>query len=169
MKSRSVCPNCKAVLEFDRATIGNTVKCPICKYTGNVANFKELEPPTEVHPSTGKLYQPGKLEWLESDAQWLEKEKTVDLKRGMNTLGRKSPNSDANTQLPTADSFMSRNHANIEVIMKADGVFEHRLSDTGSKNGTFHNDERLEKGDVIILVPGDRIKLGHTVFKFISS
>jgi len=171
MKSRSSCPSCKAVLEFDRATVGNAVKCPNCKYTGNVTNFKELAMATEVPgiSPTAKLYQPGKLELLESDAQWLQKERTVDLKRGVNMLGRMSPNSEANTQLPVADSFMSKNHASIEVILKAEGTFEHCLSDTGSKNGTFHNGDLIEKGEVIKLMPGDLIKLGHTVFKFIST
>jgi len=154
-------------LEFDRAVI-SVVKCPKCGYTGNVADFKELELPTEVKPQTGKLYMPGKLELVESDAQWLQKERIVDLKRGINTLGRKSPESHATIQIPTTDEFMSRNHATIDVIMKADGVFEHRLSDNRSKNGTFHNGERLEKGDVIKLTQGDAIKLGHTVFKLVN-
>ena len=167
MKTRSICPKCKATLEFDRAVI-SVVKCPKCQYTGNVAEFKELEPPTEVKLQTGKLYMPGKLELIETDAQWLQKERTVDLKRGINTLGRMSPNSTATIQLPTNDEFMSKNHVTIDVIMKADGVFEHRLSDWKSKNGTFHNGDRLEKGDVIKLIQGDIIKLGHTFLKLIS-
>jgi len=168
MKSRSICPSCKAVLEFDRAVI-SVVKCPKCNYRGNVENFKEQAQGTELrgHSSTGKLYKPGKLELLESDAQWLQKEKTVDLKRDINTLGRMSPNSTATVQLPVADPFISRSHAIINVKMKADGVFEHRLSDNGSKNGTFHNSEHLEKDEIIILMPDDIIKLGHTSFKFI--
>jgi len=169
MKSISICPSCKAVLEFDRALI-RVVKCPKCNYRGNVENFKEKEPATEVpdDSSAGKLYKPGKLELLESDAEWLQEGKTVDLKPGVNTLGRMSSNSTANTQLPVADPFISRNHASVEVVMKTGGVFEHHLSDMeNSKNGAFHNGERLEKGDVIKLIPGDIIKLGHTSFKFI--
>ena len=166
MKSKSVCPSCNVVLEFDRAAI-SVVKCPKCNYRGNVANFREKEPGTEVIENL-KLYAPGKLELMESDVEWLQEEKIVELKQGINTLGRMSPNSSATIQLPTKDSFMGKNHARIEVKKKTDGVFDHRLSDNESKNGTFHNNERLETGDVIKLVPGDVIRMGHTVFKFVT-
>lgn len=165
MKTRSTCPKCPAVLEFDRALF-TTIKCPKCAYTGNVAEFKELEA-TEINPGAGKFYKPGKLELIKTDAQWLAKDKIVNLQRGENTLGRKSPNSSAKIQFPTDDRFMSKLHATIDVIMKPDGAFEHRLSDNGSKNGTFHNSDRLEKDDVIKLMPNDKIKLGHSLFKLI--
>jgi len=170
MKTKSICPKCKSVLEFDR-TAFSVVKCPKCNYTGKVADFKELEPETMPPPGPGagnKFYKPGMLELIESDAQWLQQERLVILKRGMNTIGRKSPNSTATIQLPATDEYMSKNHASIEVIMKADGAFEHRLSDWNSKNGTFHKGERLEKGDVIKLMQGDTIKLGHTSFKLVT-
>ena len=176
MKTQSICPKCKVVLEFDRA-VHSVVKCPKCSYEGNVANFKELEPPTEPPggASKDKLYKPGRLELLKTDARWLQAERIVSLKRGINTLGRRSPNSSGSIQLPTEDSFMSKNHATIEVVMKADGVFEHRLSDNGSKNGTFHSrnecfsrEDRLEKGETTLLLPGDSIRMGHTCFKLIA-
>ena len=174
MKTQSICPSCKAVLEFDRAVL-SVVKCPKCAYKGIVADFKEIKIQPESTNTEiigdffgNKLYKPGKLELLESDAEWLQKEKTVNLKRGINMLGRMSLNSTSKALLPITDSYMGKNHAIIDVIMKADGVFEHRLSDEGSKNGTFHNGDRLEEDDVIKLVPGDIIKLGHTLFKFIA-
>ena len=46
--------------------------------------------------------------------------------------------------------------------MKSDSTFEHRLSDNGSVNGTFHNGQRMEKGDVVVMVPGDVVRIGHT-------
>jgi len=162
-------------LEFDRAAF-SVVKCPICNYKGSVADFKEnkKQPETPVMEETvdnlsdNKLYKPGKLEFLESDVQWLQKEKTVDLQCGKNTIGRMVSGSTTTVQLPVADPFMGRTHAVIDVITKANGIFEHRLSDNGSKNGTFHNGERLEEGDVIKLMPNDTIKLGHTLFKWIA-
>ena len=165
MKTRSICPSCKGVLEFDRAKLSEVV-CPKCKYKGKAADFEEIGK-TEV-PDKNKLYKPGKLEFVKSDAQWLHKEKTVHLQRGVNTLGRQSSTSASSLQLPVADSYMSRNHATVEVIMKADAIFDHRLSDNGSANGTFHNGDRLEKGDIIKLTPGDTLRLGHTTFKFIT-
>jgi len=171
MKTKSICPSCKTILEFDRTKF-SVVKCPKCNYSGNVTDFKEKEEvelteKTEVRDKNN-LYKPGKLEFLESDTEWLQKEKTITLSRGINTIGRKSPNSTSSIQLPVADTYMSRNHAAIEVIMKADAVFEHRLSDNKSVNGTFHNGDRLDEGDIIKLMPGDTIRFGHTVLKFIA-
>jgi len=162
-----ICPKCNAHinLKFDRA-IPKKLKCPKCPYEGKFEESIGTEGPN--FPSADKLYKPGKLIMIESDAQWLQAEKIVDLKRGVNTLGRLSPNSTSNTQLPTNDTYMSRDHAAIDVIMKAGGIFEHSLSDMGSSNGTFHNGDRLEKGDVIKLQPGETIRLGHTTFKFIT-
>ena len=176
MKTHNICPACKAILAFDRAALC-MVKCPKCAYTGKVSDFKELtlasnakEPvlDTELNTLTYKLYKPGKLELMESDTQWLQKERIVNLLYGINTLGRQSPDSTATVQLPTTDTFIGRVHATIEIIMKADGVCEHLLSDNESKNGTFHNGERLEKDDIIKLLPNDIIKMGHTYFKLIS-
>ena len=168
MKSKSKCPSCSAVLAFDRAN-HSVVKCPKCNYKGKVADFPEIEETVVPGDLPGKIYKPGKLELIETDAEWLQKERTVNLHRGINTLGRMSPASTGNVQLPTNDSFMSKKHATVDVIMKqATGIFEHRLSDNGSMNGTFHNGDRLEKGDVIKLMPNDIIKMGHTFFKFIT-
>ena len=161
MKTQSICPSCKVVLEFDRAVL-STVKCPKCKYSGSVADFEESIP---TEPAFVRVNRPGKLELMESDVQWLRAEKTVSLKPGINTLGRMSSN---DMGLPVNDSYMSRNHAVIEVITKPGGEIEHRLSDSGSRNGTFYNGDRLEKGDIIRLMPGDVIKVGHTRLKFIT-
>jgi len=208
MKSRSTCPSCKAILEFDRAAV-SAVKCPKCAHQGEVADFPEI--PTrsvqcphcktslkiakdtknknfvcpkckrsitvedEAEMSTdgpdsltdkNKLYRPGKLEMLKDDGLWQSPERTVALARGVNTLGRKSAKSASSIQLSTADNYMSKNHAKIEVVMAADSSFAHQLSDAGSTNGTYHNDERLEKGQVNYLKLGDTVRMGHTVFRF---
>ena len=164
MKTKSICPSCNAVLEFDRAVF-SMVKCPKCQYNGYMEDFEESIP---TEPVLLPLYKPGKLELIESDSEWMHFEKTEDLNRGINTLGRMSSNATSNIQLPVNDSYMSRKHANIEVIMTPNGVFEHRLSDLGSQNGTCYNGVRLEKSDVIRLIPGDIIKIGHTTLKFIA-
>ena len=209
MKSRSTCPSCNAVLEFDRVTL-NMVKCPKCAHQGKVEDFKEIpmqsihclkcKTPLKVSKNIAsqyitcprckhtitvgnpvmktelpadeekkyKLYRPGRLELQQDDGDWLPEDKTVTLMRGMNTLGRKSPNSTSSIQLPTKDAYMSKNHAQIEVIMKPNAVFVHRLSDQGSTNNTFHNGDPLESGEVINLMHGDTIRLGHTTFMFIT-
>jgi len=164
MKTKSICPSCNVVLEFDRA-VHSVVKCPKCSHKGNVTEFEESIP---TEPSFFQVYKPGKLELVESDTLWLQDDKKVILKRGVNTLGRMSPNSTSNIQLPVNDSFMSRNHASIDVVMTTNGVFEHRLSDLGSQNGTYYNGIPLEKGDIIRLTLGDIIKVGHTHLRFVA-
>jgi hypothetical protein len=61
---------------------------------------------------------------------------------------------------------MAKNHACIELSVAEDGAFEYYLEDIGSSNGTFHNEKKVEKGDVLILRLGDRIRLGRTTFEF---
>ena len=161
------CPYCKITLQVTEEAANKDITCPKCKHT---IPYLVDENGTEVRtvPNSGKLYRPGKLELLKDDGNWLQSEKTVTLVRGVNTLGRKSPNSTSSIQLPTTDTYMSKNHAKIEVVMKPDAVFVHHLSDAGSKNGTYHNDDRLEEGELIILTPGDTVRMGHSTFKFIA-
>ena len=78
-----------------------------------------------------------------------------------------SPNSRSKIQLSTTDLYMSKNHIIIDVIMKSDSTFEHRLSDNGSVNGTFVNDCRIATDEIAILQSGDIIRIGHTSLKFI--
>jgi hypothetical protein len=56
---------------------------------------------------------------------------------------------------PGADAHVSWEHAAIE--LKSDGAY---VSDSGSTNGTFLNDQRVQSA--AFLRPGDRINLGHT-------
>ena len=151
-------------MTFDR-TKHSTVKCPTCNFTGNVADFKELdenktETPADKKSNQDKMYKPGKLLFLQSDVPWESTDKQITLQRGENILGRIS--------LPIKDKLMSRQHIVIDVVYKPDSVFAHHLKDNNSKNGTFHNGDRLEQEDVIILLPNDIVQMGHTTFKFVA-
>ncbi|MFC3454078.1 FHA domain-containing protein [Amycolatopsis speibonae] len=59
------------------------------------------------------------------------------------------------------DGAASRSHA--EITVGADG---HVLADLGSRNGTFHNGERV--GEPVPLSPGDLIRCGDTVLAVTS-
>jgi pSer/pThr/pTyr-binding forkhead associated (FHA) protein len=74
---------------------------------------------------------------------------------------------------PTRVGRAADNH----IVLDGDSVsrrhskFEQRSSywivvDEGSSNGTFHNDEHISRE--VILKNGDRIKIGPTIFKFLS-
>ncbi|HYF11955.1 MAG TPA: DUF3662 and FHA domain-containing protein [Actinomycetota bacterium] len=79
--------------------------------------------------------------------------RTVTLDRPVTTIGR-LPESDVVVDDPGA----SRQHARIRA---ADG--EYVLSDLGSTNGTFVNDEQVRER---VLEDGDRVSIGETVLEF---
>jgi DNA-directed RNA polymerase subunit M/transcription elongation factor TFIIS len=176
------CPKCNVGLSILQTQSDVSITCPKCKHTGAAGSFPDTPKPAQDEgestempnsptqlQSKGKTYKPGKL-ILETDADkcWNgSKSAEFSLARGKNTLGRRSPNSSASVQFTTTDMYMSRNHAIIDVVMNADATFSHRLSDNGGKNGTFHNEVKLEPGEIINLLPNDTVRLGHTVFKFI--
>jgi diguanylate cyclase (GGDEF)-like protein len=72
------------------------------------------------------------------------------------TIGR-----DATSGLELSDDSVSRNHAFLECV---DGDFV--LADLGSTNGTYVNDQRI---DTRRLSPGDRLRFGNQIFKFLSA
>lgn len=80
----------------------------------------------------------------------------TDLRAPRMTIGR-----DPLCDIELPDDFISRVHAMFEEI----GT-EWFVVDRGSMNGTFVNDERIEQRR---LEPGDQIRLGNHILKFLSS
>jgi len=167
------CPRCFASLSVNVGA-SQLVKCSKCNYIGDLATYSERplkreDSGTDIVDSSG-FYKPAKLEMIKDDGTWISGcPKSITLKRGINTLGRQSDNSQSNTQFPTTDPFMSKNHAAIDVIYKSrTATFEHSLSDNHSMNHTYLNGTPLESGDIIVLKKGDEIRLGHTIFKLIN-
>lgn len=113
------------------------------------------------------MYLPGILELSKDpDNKWVGSQQSFILKRGVNTIGRRSKEPKAQITMPTQDSFMSRCHIKIEVNKLPSGIIEHLLVDNGSVNGVFLNGERLCPGQVVVLEPDDELRLGHTTFIF---
>ena len=73
------------------------------------------------------------------------------------TLGR-----DQGSTIEINDDFMSRTHAILELT--EDG---YTLTDCHSRNGTFVNDQRIFSSH--LLKPGDQIRMGNHIFKYLSS
>jgi pSer/pThr/pTyr-binding forkhead associated (FHA) protein len=150
------------------------LKCPKCQYEADVASYRmpNISQPddqllTEIPVSSaikGQLLKPGILMLINSECACSPK--IIRLKRGINTIGRNAASPKASILLDTNDPFISRLHTTIDLIMKSDGTFAHNLSDAGSANGTWHNGDKLEKGDQIVLKSGDTVQLGHTTFEF---
>jgi two-component system, cell cycle response regulator len=81
----------------------------------------------------------------------------IPLAGDRNSIGR-----DAICDVELMDDFISREHA---IITLQGGHFY--LQDCGSLNGTFINDVRVK--EIQRLVPGDAIRLGNHIFKFLSA
>ncbi|WP_291528413.1 FHA domain-containing protein [Bacteroides sp. UBA939] len=174
------CPECNAPFTIRQDKPPKTIKCSKCGLTNLTAKFTDVpqavikEAPDDIPTDTslgddsGRMYRPAKLRMQKDEGGWKGTVRDFTLVRGRNVLGRQSPNSSADIRFPTTDTYMSKNHAVIDVVMKPkDSTFEHLLSDNRSTNGTFHNGNRLEQGDEIILSPGDTLRMGRTTFLFI--
>ncbi len=75
---------------------------------------------------------------------------------GCTRIGR-----DSSCEIEVYDDFISRDHVHID--REGD---QYVLRDCNSLNGTFVNDIRV---DTHVLVPGDQIRLGNHIFKFLST
>lgn len=84
-------------------------------------------------------------------------DRPIELSPGETSIGR-----DESSSLRLEQDSISRRHAQIE---HRNGAFE--LKDLGSTNGTFVNEMRLSSP--IMLAPGDRVRFGDQIFKFLTT
>ncbi|MFO0568596.1 MAG: GGDEF domain-containing protein [Polyangiaceae bacterium] len=82
--------------------------------------------------------------------------KRFKLEKSPTTIGRVPDN-----DVVLEDDAVSRRHAQLE--QRSVGWF---VVDVGSRNGTLHNEGELEKE--AMLTHGDRIKIGSTIFKYLT-
>jgi diguanylate cyclase (GGDEF)-like protein len=68
---------------------------------------------------------------------------------------------DKECQIELDDTSVSRQHASINF-----GSTGYHIQDLGSVNSTFLNDKKIEEA---VLSSGDLLRIGHTIFKFLSS
>ena len=80
----------------------------------------------------------------------------VELRGPRMTIGR-----DAQCDIEVTDDFISRVHAMLEVVDRG-----WRIVDRGSLNGTYVNEVKASEQP---LFPGDRIRVGNHIFKFLSA
>jgi pSer/pThr/pTyr-binding forkhead associated (FHA) protein len=158
-----------------------TIVCPKCQHAGDASAYPAAplhppvaasqRPPAEddsvatdmpVNLSNKRLSRPGILVRTGGDVP--AEPRMIILKKGVHTLGRGPQSS---IQIDTADEFMSRVHARIELVVKGDDTFEHLLSDAGSRNGTYHNGDRIGKNETVVLCLNDLVRIGHTTYQFI--
>jgi len=82
--------------------------------------------------------------------------KKFSLDKSITVIGRSSK-----CEIPVDQDAVSRNHA--KLTNDGEKVV---IQDNGSTNGTYVNDDKIKQTE---LQNGDLIKIGHTVFKYISS
>lgn len=85
------------------------------------------------------------------------------LKPGPNTIGRKSSNPKASITFIDLDTYMSRLHATITVVMSPNGV-QLQMRDENSANGTFVNGIRVPERSVVRIMPGTPFRMGQLNF-----
>ncbi|HEY9646397.1 MAG TPA: SPFH domain-containing protein [Chroococcidiopsis sp.] len=68
--------------------------------------------------------------------------------------------------LVSADPLCSRNHARIDQIRDTQGNTAYQITDIGSSNGTFINNQRLPANQAIALKPGFLLKIGADEWVF---
>lgn len=132
--------------------MGITVKCPVC---GSVTPGGEIycsdcgfllsSQPVEVAPEEAVVL--GKLVETSTGREF-------ELIPGVNTIGRQD------TDVLVSHPTVSRSHAKLTV---SGGTYT--LEDTGSTNGTFVGNKKVEPGQPVTIQPGAEILFGSAMMK----
>jgi len=136
------------------------------------AQLIEVRVPSEVTPEESTIVSKsvqGEIDYAMLEVvpnQFIGHEK-YKLGIGTTTIGRKSNTQKADISLKTSDTDMSRIHCSIRSFIDPLGSTSFVLSDEGSKNGVYLNDQRLDDEDEVYLVDNDIIKLGNTSLVFV--
>ena len=157
------CPNCGA----PRA--GGSRFCEDCGYDHSTGKVPALVPPTEVMAPVAarwtatisvdrKYFEDNAIEGVEFPADAPSRE--VDLPAPQVRIGRRSRSKGTNPEIDLADSDPGTSHSHALLTLSVDGVW--LVSDLGSTNGTYVNDEQqpLGAGQTRSLKDGDQVHVG---------
>ncbi len=161
------CPKCESILQVKNN--GEKVKnitCPICKKSLQVL-FPDDEGKTIYGgvPDDGRTILPTNQK-IESSCVLVVDGKEYELVLGKNTVGRKASTSMASLQFQTADLYMSRHHAIVNVRRIADGSLRVSVKNYENKNKTLVDSHPLGKDDELVLHDGSVILMGKTQVMF---
>lgn len=164
------CPSCGKVLQF-RAFPNYKkarLKCPFCHFDDLIENYTSLQsnvkttkpdiPPMQDEDEATRTLDPV------ITIRCLSNNQSHQLRVGENTIGRSSATPQATVTFDDPNKFISRNHARITVIRTPGGSLQCRLSDNGSKNGTFIGKTRISNGTIVIVPAGQVFTLGRMQF-----
>lgn len=86
----------------------------------------------------------------------------VNLKEGVQVIGRKTENPNVNAHILISDEYVSRIHSKVIMELRGDKVYFF-IEDLGSSNGTYNkNKQRLKVGLRYPFMPGDYYIVGLT-------
>ena len=155
------------------------VTCPVCKEKHPFKAYKVVAGTTQEeteypggggHVSGNEETEIGKGENFTLGELRMENSglPLYRLKVGRNIVGRKSPSSSADFQIPSSgEKRMSREHLVVEVKKVPGKGFVHYVSLYKEKvNATMINGVRLEYGDCVVLKDGDRLTLPEATLVF---
>ncbi|WP_433290634.1 FHA domain-containing protein [Actinoplanes sp. CA-030573] len=157
------CPNCGA----PRA--GGSRFCEDCGYDHSTGKVPTLSaPPVAVTPVAGqwtatiavdrKYFEDNAIEGVEFPAG--APSSTVDLPAPQVRIGRRSTSKGTSPEIDLSDSDPGVSHNHALLTLSVDGVW--LVSDLGSTNGTYVNDEQqaLTAGQTRSLKDGDEVHVG---------
>ena len=129
----------------------------MCDGINNLVSAPVYEPspiaPPPVEPTIPERVTPSSFAFLIAEAGPLVGQTFKLIQRGSYVVGRAG-----DISIPPEDKTVSREHARIR---DENGKFV--LYDMGSTNHTYVNKERVDRK---VLLDGDKIKIGQTVFRF---
>ncbi|GBU07013.1 hypothetical protein AwDysgo_03440 [Bacteroidales bacterium] len=166
------CPNCAIGLKVDESKLPSHLEsfnCPKCKKPIPVSLLSSSDSSVQNDPDTVLLsaasmpQKTGRLLVLDGATSQAQ---TINLREGINIIGRQTATSDNPTAINTSDKLMSREHLLIEIKKDGKDNFIHQLSDNKSKNKTLYKGTYLDSEEVVVLQDGDQIQIGQTALRF---
>ena len=164
-KIQGQCPECHLRLSYsyEDGHENKMATCPRCGFQAKARLFlDELqqssiksigEMPTRIIGIPKGPDDTGQIRVLATgEVQWLN--------MGSNIIGRRVDSGDADIKISN-DTTMSRRHVQIDVVKTKYGL-QHRLVEMGSLNLVQLNEEKIQRGDILILRFGDTLTLGQT-------
>jgi hypothetical protein len=161
-----VCTNCRTRLSFPEVPgyQDKIVICPNCQFKAKDNVYMSGDMGKGGQGSSDDATQmPGSMMQQKNDMGQIRVSTTgqrCPLKMGTNVIGRLAQSGKADIQI-TNDQYMSRRHLQIDVVKTAYGI-EHHLVEINSKNIIILNDKPIQRGDILKLNFGDKLRLGRT-------
>ena len=93
----------------------------------------------------------------------LQTRQIYPLNAGTNRFGRKSTVNDIEQSIDNGDNQISRQHFTVEVLFNSETRrYQYYLTDKQSANGTYLNNELIQKDSSILIQFGSKIRAGKT-------